>query len=484
MSGSGAIGQGGIGQLAIGVTPGGGGGGTATASAGFPSGTYNYGVPPNGPAIMELVLEAYERCGKIGIELTNQQIQSARRSLNLVLASWANKGPNLWTIAEYSQYMPQAVGEYVCGPEIIDIFPDSVMLRQYLMGAQASVVPQFITTAGSTEVVVFGLPATPAPGQYINVGVMVSVGGIILDGFYKVIASQGPGQALINAAQPAVTGNGGALWSVALWSQGLWATGDGTGNGVVPQFSTTAISPATVNPWTSDFDSSFGPATAPSTGGIVITVVLPNHSFLPGQTFPVEVATAVGGLNLLGPYPVGNVIDVDTFTIISPYPAGFYDTQFENGGKTLLSTQANNQGLTSAPYPVDLMLYPLSRGDWMAIPLKNTQGRPTSIWIDRQISPVVHVWPVPDANGPYELRFRASRQIQDADIMNGQSLAVPMRFLEAFVSSLAAQLAIKWAPDRMVALKTLSAEEWNLAATEDREKISTYIGGDLSQYFE
>jgi hypothetical protein len=443
----------------------------------------NYGVSPNGPAIMELLLEAYERCGKVGIELTNQYLQSGRRSLNLVLSSWANRGPNLWTIAEYSQYMPQGEKKYVFGPEIIDIFADSVMLRQYQLGNPVSVVPQFMTTAGSVEVVVFGLPATPAPGQYINVGVMVSVGGIILDGFYKVIASQGAGQALIYAAEPATVSNGGALWSVGLWSQGLWAIGDGTGDGVVPQFIT--IPYDSNNPWTSAFDDSFGSGLAPGSGNSnLVTVVLPNHNFLPGQPFNVEVATNVGGLNLLGPYPVVAVTDVNTFTIMSPYPAGFSDSQFENGGNTLLSTQATIGGLTQTANPVDLMMYPLSRGDYMAIPLKEQQGRPNSFWIDRQISPVVRVWYVPDQNGPYELRFRASRQVMDTDIANGQSLGVPMRFFEAFVSALAAQLAIKWAPDRAVGLKALAAEEWNLAATEDREKVSTFIGGDLSQYFD
>ena len=47
-------------------------------------------------SIDEIAEEAYERCGlqvRSGYDL-----QTARRSLNLMLAEWANRGLNLWTI--------------------------------------------------------------------------------------------------------------------------------------------------------------------------------------------------------------------------------------------------------------------------------------------------------------------------------------------------------------------------------------------------
>ncbi len=46
--------------------------------------------------IDDIAEEAYERCGlqvRSGYDL-----QTARRSLNLLLAEWANRGLNLWTI--------------------------------------------------------------------------------------------------------------------------------------------------------------------------------------------------------------------------------------------------------------------------------------------------------------------------------------------------------------------------------------------------
>jgi hypothetical protein len=178
------------------------------------------------------------------------------------------------------------------------------------------------------------------------------------------------------------------------------------------------------------------------------------------------------------------VTSVNQFTFTSPYPAGFGASAFENNGQVNLATQASESNDTNPAYPVDIILYPLSRGDFQAIPNKKTTGRPTTFWVDRQVSPVFNIWPQPDANGPYELRFKASRQVMDADIVNGQVLGVPFRMLEAFTSDLAAALSLKWAPERLAVLKQEASEKWEEAAEEDREKVSDFIVPDLSGYFE
>ena len=48
------------------------------------------------PNITEFIEEAYERCG---LELrTGYDLKSGIRSANLMLAEWANRGLNQWTI--------------------------------------------------------------------------------------------------------------------------------------------------------------------------------------------------------------------------------------------------------------------------------------------------------------------------------------------------------------------------------------------------
>ena len=50
--------------------------------------------------VSELVEEAYERAG---LELrTGYDLRTARRSMNILMLEWQNKGLNLWTIEESS----------------------------------------------------------------------------------------------------------------------------------------------------------------------------------------------------------------------------------------------------------------------------------------------------------------------------------------------------------------------------------------------
>lgn len=52
------------------------------------------------PTADDLVLEAWERCGKSGQVLTGEVARSARRSLQLMLLHWQNRGLNLWQVEE------------------------------------------------------------------------------------------------------------------------------------------------------------------------------------------------------------------------------------------------------------------------------------------------------------------------------------------------------------------------------------------------
>ena len=53
------------------------------------------------PNVTEFVEEAFERCG---VELrTGYDLKTARRSINLMLAEWANRGLNQWTIEQATQ---------------------------------------------------------------------------------------------------------------------------------------------------------------------------------------------------------------------------------------------------------------------------------------------------------------------------------------------------------------------------------------------
>ena len=76
--------------------------------------------------VAEYIEEAFERCG---LEAkTGYDLQTARRSLNIMLAEWANRGLNQWTIEQRTQAFTANDSEYSLDTDIIDIL--SVVVRR------------------------------------------------------------------------------------------------------------------------------------------------------------------------------------------------------------------------------------------------------------------------------------------------------------------------------------------------------------------
>jgi len=78
------------------------------------------------PDITEFIEEAYERCG---LELrTGYDLRTAIRSANLMLAEWANRGLNQWTIVTGAQTVTEGTASYQLGTDVIDVL-DVVVRR-------------------------------------------------------------------------------------------------------------------------------------------------------------------------------------------------------------------------------------------------------------------------------------------------------------------------------------------------------------------
>jgi hypothetical protein len=76
--------------------------------------------------VAEYIEEAFERCG---LEAkTGYDLQTARRSMNIMLAEWANRGLNQWTIEQRTQALTANDSEYSLDTDIIDIL--SVVVRR------------------------------------------------------------------------------------------------------------------------------------------------------------------------------------------------------------------------------------------------------------------------------------------------------------------------------------------------------------------
>jgi hypothetical protein len=129
--------------------------------------------------------------------------------------------------------------------------------------------------------------------------------------------------------------------------------------------------------------------------------------------------------------------------------------------------RTNNAGQNT-----DLNMQRISVSDYAAIPVKTAPGFPLQIYVNRQISPTMTVWPVPDSSQPYTLVYWYLRRIQDTGTSAANTSDIPVRFLPALVSGLAYYIALKnpEASDRVQMLKSIYEEQFQLAASEDRDR--------------
>lgn len=126
---------------------------------------------------------------------------------------------------------------------------------------------------------------------------------------------------------------------------------------------------------------------------------------------------------------------------------------------------------------IDLMIQPISRGEYAAIPNKDQEGaRPTQFYFQRTATPSLFVWPVPQT-ATVELRYYRMKMQQDAGAFTN-SLDIPNRWMEAIASGLAAKLAVKFAPDRLSFLQGLADQAYVRAKAEDRERVPLRISID------
>jgi hypothetical protein len=107
---------------------------------------------------------------------------------------------------------------------------------------------------------------------------------------------------------------------------------------------------------------------------------------------------------------------------------------------------------------------------------KNTQGRPTQIFVQRLPTETrITLWPVPDLTTPYTLLFFRLKGIDGLSSGVGSSVSsVPPRFVPALVAGLAYYVAMKKpeAAQRVAALKQEYEFQFSLAAGEDEDRSS------------
>jgi hypothetical protein len=121
----------------------------------------------------------------------------------------------------------------------------------------------------------------------------------------------------------------------------------------------------------------------------------------------------------------------------------------------------------------DLQMSRISRSEYLNIPNKATQSRPSQFFLDKLTTPVLKIWPAPE-NSTDILVFNKLVRMDDADAATN-TMDMPFRFYPCFVAGLAYYISMKKAPDRTGMLKQIYEEEFERAMSQDEDRASFRI---------
>ena len=136
---------------------------------------------------------------------------------------------------------------------------------------------------------------------------------------------------------------------------------------------------------------------------------------------------------------------------------------------------------TQGSETTDLPMTRLSRAEYSHITTKSSTGKPNQFLIDKQTTPTLTVWPVPDKTSTYTVYMNVLTRMDDADA-GANTMDMPFRFYPCLAAGLAYYISLKRAPDRTSMLKSLYEEEFQRALDADEDRASLRITPDISNY--
>ena len=157
-----------------------------------------------------------------------------------------------------------------------------------------NITVDFSTTENSNEVYIRDEDRNADNYDSIYIKTPVSVGGLVLFGQYQVY-------------NPGASEDTYKIYATNALTDPALATAEVPNGGAVPEFDTTS-------------------------GSTFVTVTFADHGYSVGSTFPVLVATTVGGVTLFGNYIVTDVASSSVFTISATNSASSTANGFMNGG--------------------------------------------------------------------------------------------------------------------------------------------------------
>lgn len=261
-----------------------------------------------------------------------------------------------------------------------------------------NIAPAFSTTNGQKTVTVTDTSHGAAVGDWINILIPVSVGGIVLQGVYQV-------QTVVDANNYTIAAATAATATVS-------------GGGAVPSFSTTNGSPN-------------------------ITITLNNHGLIVNSLFGVQVATTVGGITLTAgaQYSVVAPVTTNTFVIVPGASATSTATVSENSGNAQIQYLVAT-GLSSATYTSGYGVGPYGEGPYgvgtgsVLTPLRqwflDNWGQDL---IGNYTGSPIYVWTPPETDNNVALAINSTNyptSVEPPTMVHGSFVAMPQQIFVAW----------------------------------------------------
>lgn len=151
--------------------------------------------------------------------------------------------------------------------------------------------------------------------------------------------------------------------------------------------------------------------------------------------------------------------------------------------ETVLSTFSLRQ-LSFSYTQQDIPLARLNRDDYWNLPNKQFQSqRSLQYWFDRQITPQMYLWPIPD-NDFQLFQLVIEKQLQDVGTLTNE-LYLPNRWVGCVQKQLSHQMALQIPGVDLGRIQYLEgqANQWyEMAAAEERDKSPIYYAPNISYY--
>lgn len=364
------------------------------------SGTYNF----QSVQVEILIREAFERIGIKGEFLDVLQIQSAIRSINLLLLEWMGKTVNLWTLQNAFLTLLPAEGQYTLAPNLLDIV--QVNLR-----------------TSTRQLTSTGVAKSNATNTYDGLG-----GGIAANAYNENV--------ITGCTQNAINGNISYDFGISNPGPNQLVNSNiitfvGIQSNVTRDYTITVEQCNT----TDDIEV---PASWKS------LIVIPEQSYVAGITSWFEV-----------PIPVN---------------ARGYRIR-ETGGAILDIRQIFNNNNV-----FDFNISNVSRYEYGTYPNKNLQSRPSVYYLDRQINPILNIWPTPAPQ--YNcLAYSYKRMMQDVTLLT-DTVEMPAKMYPALIWGLTYYLATKFNPQLVDMAEAKYEKAFREVSREDTEDVAITIKGN------